>query len=144
MIPYFLNRSLSLSGQLSADGMVFVYSAEAQDSRGAEDLYVSIKNDVGRWSEPKNLGPIINTSFEELSPSLSADKKYLYFSSNGRKGYGSFDVYFSERLDDSWTSWSIPSNMGSRVNSEGRELYYHSVPQFNLALLPQRKIVTVW
>ncbi len=133
-IPYFLNRSLSLSGQVSAEGTVFVYAAEAYDSRGAEDLYVSLKNSAGVWSEPRNLGSVINTSFQELSPALSADKKYLYFSSNGRKGYGSFDVYFSERLDDTWTHWSVPSNMGSRVNSDGRELFYHTFPEFNLAL----------
>ncbi len=133
-IPYFLNHSLSLSGQVSEDGTALIYSAEAYDSRGAEDLYVSLKNSSGLWSEPRNLGPIVNTSFQELSPSLSTDKKYLYFSSNGRKGYGSFDVYFSERLDDTWTNWSVPSNMGSRINSEGRELFYHTFPQFNLAL----------
>ena len=133
-IPYFLNRSLTLSGQVSVDGTVFVYAAEAYDSRGAEDLYVSLKNSAGQWSEPKNLGKAINSSFQELSPWLSADKKYLYFSSNGRKGYGSFDVYFSERLDETWTNWSAPSNMGSRVNTEGRELFYHTFPDLHLAL----------
>ncbi len=133
-IPYFLNRSLALSGHLSTDGTAFVYAAEAYDSRGAEDLYVSLKNSAGQWSEPRNLGGVINSSFQELSPWLSADKKYLYFSSNGRKGYGSFDVYFSERLDETWTNWSAPSNMGSRVNTEGRELFYHTFPDLRLAL----------
>jgi len=133
-IPYFLNRSLAVSGQVSADGTVFVYAAEAYDSRGAEDLYVSLKNSAGQWSEPRNLGIIINSSFQELSPWLSADKKYLYFSSNGRKGYGSFDVYVSERRDETWTNWSAPSNMGSRVNTEGRELFYHTFPDLRLAL----------
>lgn len=133
-IPFFLNRSLTISGHLSQDGSILVYSAEAYDSRGAEDLYVSLKNSAGQWSEPKNLGKIINSSFQELSPWLSADNKYLYFSSNGRKGYGSFDVYFTERLDDTWTNWSTPSNMGSRVNTEGRELFYHTFPDLRLAL----------
>lgn len=133
-IPYFLNRSMALSGQLTADGNVLVYSAESYDSRGAEDLYVSLKSNDGKWGEPRNLGPVINTAFQESSPSLSADGKLLYFSSNGRKGYGSFDVYFSERLDDTWTRWSIPSNAGSNVNSEGRELYFHTIPELHLAL----------
>lgn len=133
-IPYFLNRSPLVSGTLSRDGSVLVYSAESYDSRGAEDLYVTVKNAAGLWTEPKNLGAAINTSFQELSPSLSADLKYLYFSTNGRRGYGSFDVYYSERLDDSWTNWSAPTNMGSRINSDGRELYYRTYPQFDLAL----------
>jgi len=135
-IPYFLNRSLALSGQVSEDGTVFVYAAEAYDSHGAEDLYVSFKNAAGQWSEARNLGKVINTSFQEVSPWLSADKRYLYFSSNGRKGYGSFDVYFSERLDETWTNWSAPSNMGSRVNTEGRELYYHTFPDLHLPCSP--------
>jgi outer membrane protein OmpA-like peptidoglycan-associated protein len=119
---------------VSADGSVFVYAAEAYDSRGAEDLYVSLKNTAGQWSEPRNLGSAINSTFQELSPWLSSDKRYLYFSSNGRKGYGSFDIYFSERLDDTWTNWSAPSNMGSKINTEGRELFYHTFPDLHLAL----------
>jgi OOP family OmpA-OmpF porin len=133
-IPYFLNKSLLISGQVSNDGSVFVYSAEAYDTKGAEDLYVAKRNRSGSWDEPRNLGVVINTAFQELSPSLSADMKYLYFSSNGRKGYGSFDVYFAERLDDTWLNWSLPVNMGSRINTEGRELFYHTYPKFNLAL----------
>lgn len=133
-IPYFQNRSAMLTGQLTPDGSVFVYAAESYDSRGAEDIYVAVRNTSGTWSEPKNLGAMINTPFQEASPWLSADKRYLYFSSNGRRGYGSFDVYFSERQGDSWTSWSVPVNSGSRINSEGRELFYHTFPDLQLAL----------
>ena len=133
-IPYFINRSSLLSGQLVEELGIFIYSAEAYDSKGAEDIYVSRRDQSGRWSESKNLGAAINTSLQEFTPSLSADHKYLYFSSNGRRGYGSFDVYFSERLDDSWTNWSMPANMGSHINSEGRELFYKTFPKHNLAL----------
>jgi OmpA-OmpF porin, OOP family len=132
-IPYFLNRSLSFSGFVSLDGNTLVYSAEAYDTRGAEDLYVSTRHG-NSWSEPRNLGSVINTSFQELTPTLSADQHYLYFASNGRNGYGSFDIYYCERLDDSWTKWSVPVNMGSRINTEGRELYYRTFPQWNMAL----------
>src|SRR5690606_12262145 len=48
----------------------------------------------------------------------------LYFSSNGRGGYGSFDIFKATRLDDSWTSWSTPVNLGPEVNTSGRDLYY--------------------
>lgn len=133
-IPYFLNRSSLLSGQLLEDKGIFVYAAESYDTKGAEDIYVSRRDNSGKWNEPRNLGPVINTTLQEFSPSMSADQKLLYFSSNGRRGYGSFDVYFSERLDDSWQNWSVPANIGSRVNSDGRELYYRTFPQRNLAL----------
>lgn len=126
-IPYFLNKSGQLSGALSADGDVFVFSAETYGTRGVEDLYMTRKTATG-WSEPRNLGAMINTQFQELSPSLGPDGKTLYFSSNGRKGSGSFDIYKSIRQDDSWTNWSVPENLG-QVNTAGRELYYHLYPQ---------------
>ena len=93
---------------------MLVFSADSYSTVGVEDLYVSVLQ-AGKWSEPKNLGRKINSTAQELSPSLSGDGKYLYFSSNGRRGYGSFDVFFSERLDDSWTNWSDPVNMGANV-----------------------------
>lgn len=121
-IPYFHTRSSFLQGSLSRDGQHFVYAAETYGTAGVEDIYV-VSRELGSWSEPKNLGTTINTSFQELSPSLNSTKDTLFFSSNGRKGQGSFDVYFSARLDDSWQRWSVPENM-STINTEGRDLSY--------------------
>jgi OmpA-OmpF porin, OOP family len=122
-IPYFQNKSSFASGYITPDLSVLVYSAEAYGSYGVEDLYVCRRTPDGKWSEPKNLGPRINSSLQEMSPSISLDGKTLYFSTNGRKGKGSFDVYSATRLDDSWTNWSEPENV-STVNTDGRELYY--------------------
>ena len=137
-IPYFLNKSGILSGTLSSDEKVFVFSAESYGSFGVEDLYVSIKMN-GEWSEPKNLGASINTQFQELSPSISADNRTLFFSSNGRKGNGSFDIYSCSRLDETWTNWSIPENLGPTINTEGRELFYRFYPGHGLALFTTTK-----
>ncbi len=126
-IPYYLNRSGLLSGTMSADGTIFIFSADTYGTRGVEDLYVSF-NENGKWSEPRNLGPTINTQFQEFSPSLSPDNKTLYFSSNGMKGNGSFDVYSSVRLDETWRNWSMPVNMGDRINTTGRELFFRLSP----------------
>jgi OmpA-OmpF porin, OOP family len=133
-IPYFLNRSDFLSGHISPDGSTFIFSADSYNTKGAEDIYVSFHKGAGQWTEAKNLGVSINTPLQELSPSLSEDQKTLYFSSNGRAGYGSYDVYYSQRLDDSWMNWSTPVNQGAKVNSEGRELYYRTYPQKGFAL----------
>ncbi len=124
-IPYFFNKSGTLCGSLSADNSVFVFSAESYGTYGVDDIYVSLRQN-GAWSEPRNLGSVINTQFQELSPSLSDDMRTLYFSSNGRRGFGSFDVYSAVRLDDTWTSWTSPENLGAQINTEGRELYYRS------------------
>ena len=123
-IPYFQNKSSIVGGYLSPSGRYFVYSAETYGSYGVEDIYVSTKDDHGEWSAPKNLGSAINSQFQELSPSVSDDGKTLYFSTNGRGGYGSFDIYKATRLDDSWTNWTEPVNLGAEVNSAGRELFY--------------------
>jgi OmpA-OmpF porin, OOP family len=138
-IPYFQNKSSFHSGYVTPDGKIFIYSAETYGSYGVDDLYVTLRDDKGKWSEPKNLGPVINTQFQELAPSLSADGKTLYFSSNGRKGYGSFDIYSSQRLDDSFTRWSEPVNLGPEVNSEGRELFYRDFEHLNLSVFTSTK-----
>ncbi|MCB0493027.1 MAG: OmpA family protein [Cyclobacteriaceae bacterium] len=133
-IPYFLNKNETISGHINESGNVFVFAGEGYSSLGVEDIYVSVKNASGNWSEPKNLGRNINTSFQEWSPWLSEDTHYLYFASNGRQGYGSFDIYYAQRLDDTWAKWSAPINMGAGVNSEGRELFYIPFPKKEIAL----------
>ena len=83
---------------------------------GNTDIWVSEKVD-DYWSEPVNLGGIINTPFAERTPYLSSDKTKLYFSSDGHNGFGEQDVYLSTRTDISnWTSWSNPVNLGSGIN----------------------------
>jgi outer membrane protein OmpA-like peptidoglycan-associated protein len=116
-----------------------VFSAETYGSRGVEDLYITERNSSGKWSEPKNLGSKINTQFQELSPTLSADGNTLYFSSNGRKGSGSFDVYSATRLDQSWTNWSEPVNLGPSVNTEGRDLFYRPYASLGFSLYTSTK-----
>lgn len=137
-IPYFLNKSGILSGSVSADNSVFVFSAESYGTYGVEDIYVTVRQN-GKWSEPRNLGSTINTQFQELSPTLSRDNKTLYFSSNGMKGSGSFDVFSARRLDDTWTNWSAPENLGTQINSEGRELFYHPYEAMGFSLYTTTK-----
>jgi outer membrane protein OmpA-like peptidoglycan-associated protein len=85
---------------------------------GNTDIWVSEKVD-DYWSEPINLGKVINTEFGERTPYLSSDKKKIYFSSNGHMGYGEQDVFVSDRLDmNSWDSWSRPKNLGEGINGE--------------------------
>lgn len=137
-IPYFMNKSGILRGSLSDDNTVFVFSAESYGTYGVDDLYVSLHRE-GKWTAPRNLGATINTQFQELSPSVSDDLQTLYFSSNGRKGYGSFDVYAARRLDDTWMNWSTPENLGEAINSEGRELFFRYYPGAGMGLFTTTK-----
>jgi outer membrane protein OmpA-like peptidoglycan-associated protein len=97
---------------------------KGKDSYGEEDLYVSLKDSFGKWTEPKNLGPTINTKGFEISPFLSPDKKRLFFSSNGHPGLGDADIFMTERLYESWDVWAKPQNLGNKVNSALFDAYF--------------------
>lgn len=102
-----------------------IMSVEREDSQGDRDLYVSFMQDDSVWTEPLNLGNIVNSAAEESAPFLAADDKTLYFSSNGFSGYGGSDIYVSQRLDDTWTSWSEPENLGPEINSPLEDLFFN-------------------
>lgn len=138
-IPYFLNKSSFSSGFISSDGTLFVFSAETYGTMGVEDIFISIKGADGKWGEPRNVGRNVNTQFQELCPSLSEDGSRLYFSSNGRKGFGSFDIYYCTRLDNTYYNWSEPVNLGSTINSEGRELFFRNYSSNGFSLFTSTK-----
>lgn len=125
-ITYFANNSEHISASISPDEKVLVMSLKSFQTVGNEDLYVTFKQG-DRWIQPRNLGETINTFSEEWAPFLSADKSTLYFSSNGHKGQGSRDIFVAKRLDESWTNWSAPVNLGTDINTKGVELGY-SIP----------------
>lgn len=92
------------------------------------DIYVSEWNDTNQiWSEPINLGEIINTPFAEAMPFLHPDGKTLYFISDGHYGLGSADIFMSKRLNpNSWTQWSEPINLGKSINTTSKDAFYLS------------------
>ena len=104
---------------------VLLMSIEREDSRGGRDLYVSFAKNDSLWSKPMNIGAVVNTAGEETAPFLASDDKTLYFSSNGFSGYGGADVYISKRLDDTWTNWSTPENMGPDINTKLDDLFFN-------------------
>jgi len=123
----FYNKSFYNEYFLSNNGKVILLAVNRDDTYGSRDLYISFAEGNDIWSAPKNLGKQINTAGTELSPFLAADGKTLYFSSNGHPGYGRNDIFMSRRLDDSWTNWSMPTNLGEPINSSGTDAYY-SIP----------------
>jgi hypothetical protein len=109
---------------VSPDFDVVFLSMKGPDSRGEEDLYISTKTGSGEWTVPRNLGPTVNTTGFEISPFLSADKKRLYFSSNGHKGLGDADIFYTDRLYNSWETWSVPRNLGDKLNSKNFDAFF--------------------
>ncbi|AFL82909.1 outer membrane protein/peptidoglycan-associated (lipo)protein [Belliella baltica DSM 15883] len=105
---------------ISADGKILIFtSCQMPDSFGDCDLYISYKvND--EWQRPINMGKNVNSRVWDSQPSLSADGRILFFSSNRRGGFGGKDIWFSLRMADG--SWSEAKNLGEKVNTSKDEV----------------------
>ncbi len=110
---------------LGNDKKTMIMSVEREDSHGDRDLYVSFQLEDGTWSKPLNMGSTINTADEEGAPFLASDGKTLFFSSRGFSGFGGYDIYLTRRLDDTWTNWSEPENLGAAFNSKEDDLFFN-------------------
>ncbi len=128
-IEKYSNESQLATQCITGDGSTIIFSAQRPDGAGGTDLYVSTVTDAAtnRFGPPRNLGAQINSSGDEFAPFLAADGRTLYFSSNRPGGFGDADVYVAKRLDDTWTNWSAPKNLGPEINTAGMDAYY-SVP----------------
>lgn len=96
------------------DGKTLIYCTDVS-GRGSE-MFMTTLTENG-WTKPVSLGSTVNTTQNEKFPFLAADGKTLYFSSNGLPGFGEEDIFVSRRLDDSWTNWSTPVNLGKYINT---------------------------
>ena len=112
---------------MTADGQVIIMSMQRNDGIGMSDLYVCFYLRYNLWSKPMHMGSVINTSFQESSPYISPDKRFLYFASNKPGGVGGQDIYVTERLNYSWMKWSEPIPVPGAVNT----IYDESQPYFD-------------
>ncbi len=127
VIQNFFTNSPYVEYCLSANKKVMLMTLDRSDGLGDNDIYVSFLQKDKTWSNPKNLGKTINTADVEMSPFLAADGETMYFASAGHRGYGKEDIFMSKRLDNTWTKWSKPKNLGELINSDERDGYY-SIP----------------
>lgn len=112
------NVSKEVDYFISADNKMIFSAIDNQKTYGGKDIFVSFLQDDGTFSSPLNLGPVINSIGDEFGMSLAADGKTMYFNSYGHESYGSSDVFMAKRLDDGWTNWSKPINLGPEINSD--------------------------
>lgn len=89
---------------------------------GNADIYRSLRNSDGAWSEPQNIGAPINTQGTEMAPFLHPDGRTLYFSSDKHVGMGGFDLFMSRRGEDG--QWQEPVNLGFPINTQGDEINF--------------------
>jgi outer membrane protein OmpA-like peptidoglycan-associated protein len=134
----FEEKSISIS----KDGKTLYFSSNRPGGFGSIDLYKAMKDANGEWSNVQNLGPTINTSYEEESPFMSYDMATLYFSSKGHKNMGGYDI-FKATYNEAEDEWSEPENLGYPINtphddifyitsSDGKRAYYSSIREDGL------------
>ena len=104
---------------LSPDKRDLYFTSRRPGGLGGSDIWVTHMQPNGRWSEPENMGPQINTAEDEACPFIHADNQTLYFTSSGHVGYGNMDLFLIRRTTDG--KWGIPENLGYPINTIDNE-----------------------
>lgn len=123
------------SACMNNDRDVLIFSSNRPGGYGGLDLYRVVRLPDGQWSYAVNLGPTINTPFNEDAPHLYSDNKTLYFSSKGHRNMGGYDIFKTvlrngsgNLRSDIGLLWSIPENMKAPINSVADDIYYVVAP----------------
>ncbi|PZX55959.1 WD40 repeat protein [Algoriphagus ratkowskyi] len=109
------SRSWDSQPSLSADGRVLFFSSNRKGGYGGNDIWYTVMQNEATWSEAKNLGPIVNTPKDEISPFMFFNNEILFFSSNGHPGFGGMDIQLSKVIDGEFTK---PTNLGFPINDQ--------------------------
>ncbi len=104
---------------LSADGKALYFASNRPGGFGGMDVWVSYRDENGKWAKPQNLGEEINTDKYDRSPFIHADGQTLYFMSDGHPGMGGHDLFFARLQADG--TWGTPQNMGYPINTKADE-----------------------
>jgi hypothetical protein len=110
---------------ISHNGKKLYFTSNRKGTYGGLDIYVSDRDSTGNWGPAKNLGPTINTPYNEESPFLGQDDKTLFFSSRGQFNIGGYDIFYSTLMDNG--QWSAPLNLGFPLNTTDDDLFYNPV-----------------
>ncbi|WP_214070457.1 OmpA family protein [Mucilaginibacter sp. dw_454] len=140
--PFSLSPPVNTSGwesqpSISADGRTLFFVSNRKGGYGGYDIWKSTLGDKG-WSEPENLGPNINTAYNEQSPFIHPDDSTLYFCSNGWPGMGNQDLFVSRLGKDG--KWQVPKNLGYPINTNGDESGLSLNASGNLAFFSSNKL----
>jgi outer membrane protein OmpA-like peptidoglycan-associated protein len=107
------SRSWDSQPSLSADGRVLFFSSNRRGGYGGNDIWYSVRQKDGSWSEAKNLGGVVNTPKDEISPFMFFNNEILFFASDGHQGFGGMDIFLSRVKDGEFQK---PENLGLPIN----------------------------
>jgi len=114
---------------LSRDGRKIYFTSNRKESMGGLDIFVSARDSTGDWGPAVNLGPEINTIYNEETPFLTNNDRTLFFSSRGHYNMGGYDVFRSD-LDENGR-WSTPVNVGYPLNTTDDDIFFTPVGKGN-------------
>jgi hypothetical protein len=109
------------SASLSSDGKKLYFSSSREGGFGGRDLYLANLNPDGSWGNVKNLGPVINTKYDDDAPFIHPDRRTMYYSSKGHNSMGGYDIFYTYLNEDGWDE---PANIGYPVNTIDDDRYY--------------------
>ena len=110
------------SASISADGQTLYFISDRSGGFGGRDIYRVKKLPNGEWSRAENLGSEINTQYDEDAPYIHPDGVTLFFSSQGHKSMGGFDIFVSNINEEN--NWTEPFNIGVPINTTGDDVFY--------------------
>lgn len=116
------SKHVETSACVSIDNQTIYFSSNRPGGQGGKDIYMAHLLPNGEWGRAINLGPTINTAFDEDAPFIHPDVKTLYFSSKGHNTLGGYDVYFTELGEDDF--WTEPTNLGYPVNTTDDDIFF--------------------
>ena len=145
----YLSSPQSFAGPVRAEegdqGLFYVndstvlFASRRAGGFGGLDLWASRRNE-GLWSVPTNLGPEINSAYDETTPFLCNDGVTIYYSSNRIEGIGGLDVWKSVFIAESRT-WEPPVMLGTGINSPGDDMGFRLLPDGNSGYFASNRIV---
>ena len=130
-----LNRNINTRyyeshASISADGQKLYFTSNRPEGYGGLDIYVSERNASGDWGPAVNLGPTINTPYNEDTPFITEDGSLLYFSSEGHASMGGYDVFRSRLLG---TTWLTPENVGYPISTTDDDKFFQPADNIGVA-----------
>ena len=112
--PNINSRAWESQPTLSADGRRLFFISDRGGGLGKRDIWMSQKDRENNWEKAENMGSVLNTKDDEVSPFIHVNGSTLFFASKGYPGFGGFDLYKSEWIDSTWTT---PENIGFPLNT---------------------------
>ena len=112
------------SASIAPGGQEIYFTSDRPGGFGGRDLYRIRRLPNGQWSLPLNLGPNVNTPYDEDAPFMHSDGTTLFFSSNGHNTMGGYDIFKTVLTDYDMNGWAVPENMGYPLNTVNDDIYF--------------------